>query len=192
MHLDEKSAEIKAMIEELKALEYRGYEYEAADASFKLLLAKWLKQRHELFDLEGYRVIIEKRGSDGCLISEATVKLRIGDEVVHTVAESTGPVGALDKALRLALAKAYPEIRNIELRDFKVRILDSKSGANAKTRVLILSSDGKEIWGTVGVSDNIIEASWEALRDSVEYKLMEARSGNSDAPAPDTIPASQS
>jgi 2-isopropylmalate synthase len=177
IHLDEKGEEMKAMLEDLKGLEYRGYEYEAADASFKLLLSKWLKQQHECFELEGYRVIVEKRGLKDGLISEATVKLRVNGESVHTVAECSGPVGALDKALRLALEKAFPVIRDIELRDFKVRILESKSGANARIRVLIESSDGKEIWGTVGVSDNIIEASWEALRDSVEYKLLQEKNG---------------
>lgn len=177
LHLDEKSEEMKVMLEDLKTLEYRGYEYEAADASFKLLLSKWLKQRHEFFELEGYRVIVEKRGADDRLVSEATVKLRVGEESVHTVAEGNGPVGALDKALRLALESFYPEIKSVTLRDFKVRILESKDGASARTRVLIESSDGHEIWGTVGVSDNIIEASWEALRDSVEYKLLQ-RNGN--------------
>lgn len=181
--LDEKSAEMKTIVEDLKGLEYRGYEYEAADGSFKLLLAKWLKQQHECFQLEGYRVIVEKRGPEENLVSEATVKLRVNGESVHTVAECTGPIGALDKALRQALERAYPAIRDIELRDFKVRILDSKSGANARIRVLIESSDGKEIWGTVGVSDNIIEASWEALRDSMEYKLLQETNGNGAAAA---------
>ncbi len=177
VHLDEKGEEMKAMLEELKALEYRGYEYEAADGSFKLLLAKWLKQRHEAFRLESYRVTVEKRGLGDEMVAEATVKLRVGDEVMHTVAECTGPVGALDKALRLALEKAFPSIRDIELRDFKVRILESNAGANSRIRVLIESSDGEEIWGTVGVSDNIIEASWQALRDSMEYKLMKEKNG---------------
>lgn len=173
LHLDEKSEEMKTMIEDLKALEYRGYEYEAADASFKLLLSKWLKQQYEFFELEGYRVIVEKRGPDDSLVSEATVKIRVNGETVHTVAEGNGPVGALDKALRLALEGFYPQIKDVELRDFKVRILESKDGASARTRVLIESSDGENIWGTVGVSDNIIEASWEALRDSMEYKLLQ-------------------
>jgi 2-isopropylmalate synthase len=95
----------------------------------------------------------------------------VNGEIVHTVAEESGPVGALDKALRLALAKAYPQLGEMALRDYKVRILESNRGAGARTRVLIESGDGKNIWGTVGVSDNIIDASWEALRESVEYKL---------------------
>lgn len=174
VHLDENRIDIKSMLEELKELEYRGYEYEAADASFKLLLSKWLKERKDFFELEGYRVIVEKRGPEGTgsLVAEATVKLKVNGETVHTVAECTGPVGALDKALRLALEKGYPEINEVKLGDFKVRILDSGNGANARIRVLIESGDNDEIWGTVGVSDNIIEASWEALKDSVEYKLL--------------------
>lgn len=184
LHLDEKSEAMKTMLEELKALEFRGYEYEAADASFKLLLSKWLKQQHEFFDLESYRVIVEKRGRDGDLVSEATVKLHVKGEAVHTVAEGTGPVGAMDKALRLALEKAYPQIKDVELRDFKVRILESKDGASARTRVLIESSDGTDIWGTVGVSDNIIQASWEALRDSVEYKLLQENANGASADDP--------
>jgi 2-isopropylmalate synthase len=105
-------------------------------------------------------------------VSEATVKLRIGGESVHTVAECTGPIGALDKALRLAIERMYPEIRDMQLRDYKVRILAGGDGANARTRVLIESGDGREIWGTVGVSDNIVDASWQAIRDSVEFKLL--------------------
>ncbi len=172
VHLDEKSADLKPMLEELKQLEFRGYEYEAADASFQLLLAKWLKQRKDYFVLQGYRVIVEMRGSEDTLIAEATVKLEVNGETVHTVAESSGPVDALDQALRRALEGAYPQIKDVELRDFKVRILDGGNGAHSRIRVLIESSDGDEIWGTVGVSDNLIEASWEALRDSVEYKLL--------------------
>lgn len=177
VQLDEKGAEMKAMVEDLKTLEYRGYEYEAADGSFKLLLSKWLKQEHEFFRLESYRVSMEKRGLQDEAVAEATVKLRIDGEMVHTVAECTGPVGALDKALRLALEKNHPSIRDVELCDFKVRILESNAGAKSRIRVLIESSDGEEIWGTVGVSDNIIEASWQALRDSMEYKLVKERNG---------------
>jgi 2-isopropylmalate synthase len=105
-------------------------------------------------------------------VSEATVKIKVGDEVHHTVAEATGPVGALDDALRKAIAPVFPEIAEVELIDFKVRILDSQHGADAIIRVQIESTDGKEIWGTVGASDNIIEAAWEALVDSVEYKIL--------------------
>jgi 2-isopropylmalate synthase len=169
IELDEKRPEMKALIEELKEREFRGYEYEAADASFRLLVARHLGQRRSFFDVEGYRVIIERHGSE--LWAEATVKLRVNGETVHTVAEEIGPVGALDKALRLALEKTYPALREVGLRDYKVRILEGSDGAGARTRVLIESGDGARIWGTVGVSDNIIDASWEALRESVEYKL---------------------
>jgi len=169
LELDEKRPEMKALIEQLKEREFRGYEYEAADASFRLLVAAALGQRKEFFSVETYRVIIERHGED--LWAEATVKIRVGGESVHTVAECTGPVGALDKALRLALTKTYPQLGELVLRDYKVRILESGAGTGSRTRVLIESGDGRAVWGTVGVSDNIIDASWEALRDAVEYKL---------------------
>ena len=169
IELDEKRPEMKGLIEELKEHEFRGYEYEAADASFRLLVARHLGQQRVFFEVEGYRVIIERHGGD--LWAEATVKLKVNGETVHTVAEEIGPVGALDKALRLALEKPYPMLRDVKLRDYKVRILDGNGGAGSRTRVLIESGDGTRIWGTVGVSDNIIDASWEALRDSVDYKL---------------------
>jgi 2-isopropylmalate synthase len=169
VELDEKHPQMKGLVEELKEREFRGYEYEAADASFKLLVAKCLGEKKTFFEVENYRVIIERH--DGELWAEATVKLKVNGEMVHTVAEEAGPIGALDKALRLALAKAYPQLGEMTLRDYKVRILESNRGAGARTRVLIESGDGKQIWGTVGVSDNIIDASWEALRDSVEFKL---------------------
>jgi 2-isopropylmalate synthase len=170
IELDEKRPEMRGLIEELKEREFRGYEYEAASASFKLLVAKWLGQRRSFFELEGYRVIIERH--KGQLWAEATVKLKVEGESMHTVAESNGPIGALDRALRLALEKTYPALRHLTLRDYKVRILDSNQGAAARTRVLVESGDGNSIWVTVGVSDNIIDASWEALQESVEYMLM--------------------
>lgn len=169
LELDERRPEMKGLIEELKEREFRGYEYEAADASFRLLVAKNLGQQRSFFEVENYRVIIERHGSE--LWAEATVKLKVNGASVHTVAEETGPIGALDQALRLALEKTYPQLRDMKLRDYKVRILEGNSGAGSRTRVLIESGDGQAIWGTVGVSDNIIDASWEALRDSVEYKL---------------------
>jgi 2-isopropylmalate synthase len=175
LELDEKRPEMKGLIDELKEREFRGYEYEAADASFKLLVARSLGQNRTFFEVESYRVMVERHGQE--LWAEATVKLKVNGESVHTVAESSGPVGALDQALRRALEKTYPQLRDMTLRDFKVRILDSASGAGARTRVLIESGDGKSIWGTVGVSDNIIDASWEALRESVEYKLSRSVSG---------------
>ena len=116
-------------------------------------------------------MIVEKRGKAAPCLSEAAVKVRVKGEVEHTVAEGGGPVNALDMALRKALMRFYPEIAKVQLTDFRVRILDPEEATAATTRVLIESSDGEETWGTVGVSDNIIEASWEALVDSVEYKL---------------------
>ena len=170
LELDEKRPEMKGLIEELKEREFRGYEYEAADASFKLLVSKWLGHRRAFFEVESYRVMIERQGEK--LWAEATVKLRINGESVHTVAESTGPVGALDQALRRALQKNYPQLERMSLRDYKVRILDSNQGARgAGPGVFVESGDGHAIWGTVGVSDNVIDASWEALRDAVEYLL---------------------
>ena len=169
LDLDEKRPEMKGLIEELKEREFRGYEYEAADASFRLLVEKHLGQRRAFFEVESYRVMVERHGAD--LWSEATVKLTVAGESIHTVAEDTGPIGALDKALRLALEKTFPQIRSVALRDYKVRILENTGNTSARTRVLIESGDGAQIWGTVGVSDNIIDASWEALRESVEYKL---------------------
>ena len=169
-----KAAEVPSFLKELKELEYRGYEYEASDASFKLLLYRWLEKRKSYFDVLEYRVIVEWDENREERNSEATVKLRIGDEIHHEVAESSGPVGALNNALRKALENVYPEVQEVSLSDFKVRILDSTQGAESTIRVQIESTDGKEIWGTVGASDNIIEASWEALKDSVEYKLMKS------------------
>jgi 2-isopropylmalate synthase len=169
LDLDEKNPQMKGLIEELKDREFRGYEYEAADASFKLLVSNRLGQRRSFFEVEGYRVIMERHGDE--LWAEATVKVRVGGRTVHTVAESKGPIGALDSALRRALEGTYPGLGKMTLRDYKVRILDSSQGAAARTRVLIESGNGQSIWGTVGVSDNVIDASWEALRDAVEYML---------------------
>ena len=169
--VDEKSPAMKALIDELKTLEFQGYEFEAADASLQLLIAKHLGRRKCFFEVESYRVTVERRG--GAVTAEATVKLIAGGKSHHTVAEGTGPIGALDRALRNALEPVYPRLKSVALTDYKVRILDSKQHANARTRVLIETTDGRAIWGTVGVSDNIIDASWEALRDSVEYKLMQ-------------------
>src|SRR5471030_612057 len=120
--LDEKHPAMKELIEELKEREFRGYEYEAADASFKLLVAKKLGRHKDLFEVEGYRVIVERHGAE--IWSEATVRVKVGGESIHTVAESSGPIGALDKALRLGLEKTFPQLRDMKLRDYKVRILE--------------------------------------------------------------------
>jgi 2-isopropylmalate synthase len=170
--LDSGSSELKQFLGELKELEFKGYEYEAADASFKLLLSRYLKGKKDDFELIGYRVMVSHQKASGRIVSEATVQLRIGEEMHHTVAESSGPVGALDHALRKAIAPVFPEIMEVELIDYKVRILETEQGTDAITRVLIESTDGKDTWGTVGASDNIIEATWRALVDSVEYKIL--------------------
>jgi 2-isopropylmalate synthase len=162
--------ELKDILVRTKELESQGYEFEAAEASFALLIRKHLKHQELPFKVEGYHVSI--RRDNGHSICEATVKVRVGDQTSHTVAEGDGPVNALDGAMRLALAKFFPQLKKIRLIDYKVRIIDSRSGTAAKTRVLITSSDGRREWGTVGVSENIITASLQALVDSMEYALM--------------------
>lgn len=172
MEIEYKSPEMKSFLDQLKNLEHKGYEYESADASFKLLLSKFLRRHSPFFRLQGYRVMEGRRDDNQAVVSEATVKVQVGDEIHHCLAESTGPVSALYKALLAALSADFPAISQVELRDFKVRILESENGVDAMTRVFIESSDGEEIWGTVGASDNIVAASLEALLDSLEYKLL--------------------
>lgn len=179
MDVEEKSPEMKVFLDQLKDLEHKGYEYEAADASFKLLLSKFLNHHKPFFSLDGYRVIEGRRDDNQSVVSEATVKVDVKGVVHHCVAESTGPVSALYKAIKYALAADYPAINEVELRDFKVRILESENGVDAQTRVLIESSDGQDIWGTVGASDNIVAASLEALLDAAEYKLLKDELGTS-------------
>lgn len=170
LDVGDKSPEAKKILKGLKEMERKGYEFEAAEASFEILMKKVLSKHKSFFDLEGFRVVDEKR-ADKKLISEATIKVSVEGKSEHTAAGGDGPVNALDGALRKALIPFYPQIANVRLTDFKVRVLDAKSGTAAKVRVLIESTDGEDIWGTVGVSENIIEACWEALVDSVEYKL---------------------
>ena len=172
MEVDGRSPEMKSFLEELKALEFRGYEFESADASFDLLLRRFLRGEDLAFDILKYHVGVEGVNQDDDVTSEASVKLRIKDEVHHVVAEGNGPVSALDHALRKALVKDYPYIAEVKLVDFKVRILESNQGTDAITRVHVESTDGISTWGTVGVSDNVITASWEALVDSVTYKIL--------------------
>jgi len=172
LKLEEKSPEALAVLEEIKRLENQGYEFEAADASFELLVRKTLKEYASFFELEEYHVSIRKDNVHGKDTSEATIKVRVKGESVHEVAEGDGPVNALDAALRKALVRFYPQLASMSLVDYKVRIIDSKTGTAAKTRVFIETSDGDlATWGTVGVSYDIIEASWLALRDSVDYFL---------------------
>ncbi len=164
--------EIRQIVTSLKSREGEGYSFESADASFRILVRKALGEHKRFFELESFRVTVERRGGDRQALSQATIKVRVGDRAVLTAGEGVGPVEALDAALRAALAKFYPEIAKIVLTDFRVRILDPKEATCATTRVLIESTDGESRWGTVGVSPNIIEAAWQALLDSVEYKLL--------------------
>ncbi len=182
LDIDQKSDEARAILAELKHLEGQGYEYEAADASFFLLMQKMLQKHAPFFTLEGFRVIVEKRGPQAPCLSEATIKITVDGDTELAAAEGDGPVNALDRALRKVLNRFYPEIAKVHLRDFKVRILEGEAGTAAKTRVLIESGDGDSIWGTVGVSENIIEASWQALLDSVEYILFRNAAGVSTSP----------
>jgi 2-isopropylmalate synthase len=162
--------ELKSILARIKELEHQGYEYEAAEGSLALLIAKALKHRDPLFHVDAYHVSMRRDASES--VCEATVKVRVGSKQAQTVAEGDGPVNALDGALRSALVKFYPQLERVTLTDYKVRILDSDTGTAAKTRVLIESSDGQREWGTVGVSENIIEASLQALADSMEFALL--------------------
>ena len=164
----------KKILKLLQDLEHQGYQFEAAEGSFELLMKRAMKKYKRFFDLEGFRVVIEKT-KEGELSSEATIKLKVNKIEEHTVSEGDGPVNALDNALRKALLEFYPAIAGMHLTDFKVRVLDERAGTAAKVRVLIQSQDEKDSWGTVGVSENIIEASWQALVDSIEYKLLKDR-----------------
>lgn len=164
----------KAVLATLKEKEAQGYAFEAADASFQLLLQRLLSPKKPPFELDGFRVIIEKRGPTEKCLSAATLKVRVnGQESEITAAEGEGPVDALDKCLRKTLATFFPQVSKMRLRDFKVRIIDGSVGTAAHTRVLIDSTDGQREWSTVGLSENIIEAAWQALQDSVEFFLKE-------------------
>ena len=169
--LDKKSPQAKKLLKELQEKEHGGYQFEAADASFELFMKRSLKKYEPFFTLDGFKTASEKR-FDGRVFAEASVRLTINGEKQFAASEGDGPVDALDKALRSALKKFYPSLNEMHLRDYKVRVLNSKEGAAAKVRVLIESQDASDSWTTVGVHENIIEASWEALTDSIEYKLL--------------------
>ncbi len=168
--LDLSSEELTHVLERLKELEHRGYHFEAADGSLELLLRAAAGWKQPWFAVESFRVISESRGTE--LIVEATIKVLVGDERVLAVAEGNGPVNALDGALRKAVGAVYPELARIHLTDYRVRVLDTGTGTGAVTRVLIDSTDGTRTWSTIGVSHNIIEASWQALSDSIVYGLL--------------------
>jgi 2-isopropylmalate synthase len=169
----------------VKEREHRGYQYEAADASFDLLLRRETEQYESLFRLEGFRVLVEKR-EDGKVVTEATIKIWVDGERYLRTAEGNGPVNALDKALRGAIIDRHPHLADIELTNYKVRILDEHHGTGAVTRVLLDSSDGEREWGSIGVSENIIEASWEALVDSLEYAFQPRQESTSPSERADT------
>lgn len=159
------------LLNEVKQREYDGYAYEAAEASLELLAQRLQQTMPELFKLHSFRVIVEKREENVEPYAEATIKLEVNGSTLHTAAEGTGPVHALDQALRKALTEKYPALAKLHLTDFKVRVLDTTRGTATTVRVLIETTDGEETWGTVGAHENIIEASWQALVDSVVYGL---------------------
>ena len=169
--LGKDTPETRRILETLKQLEDEGYQFEGAEASFELLMERALGNHRPYFELGGYRVTVEQRHGDREPFAEATVRVRVKGIEEHTAATGNGPVNALDHALRKALEEFYPNLREMTLRDYKVRILDESRGTAAKTRVLITSGDGDDTWGTVGVAESIIDASWQALVDSIEYKL---------------------
>jgi 2-isopropylmalate synthase len=162
------------VVERVKELEHEGFQFEAADGSFELLMRKEAGSYEPLFRLESWRVLVEKR-TDGKVITEATIKGWVGGERFVRTAEGNGPVNALDAALRDAVGEFHPHLREIELVNFRVRILDETKGTGAATRVLIDASDKHEVWGTIGVSENLIAASWDALVDSLEYGMQPGR-----------------
>jgi 2-isopropylmalate synthase len=172
IELDKSDPMLTTIVKELKQLESQGLQFEGAEASFELLMRRILGVQRRYFDLKGFRVINQKTEEEGSILAEATIRLEVGGHSVHTAALGEGPVNALDKALRKALTRFYPQLEEMELRDYKVRVLASEHGTGARVRVLIESSDKDSIWGTVGVSQDILEASWQALVDSITYKLM--------------------
>jgi 2-isopropylmalate synthase len=173
--LDRKE-EARRILEQVKTLESRGFQYEEAEASFELLVHRARSDYKPPFELVDFMVVVESRRrpatGGGAVLAEATVKVRVGEQVIHTASEGDGPVNALDAALRKALTWFYPDVAQVQLTDYKVRILDESAGTESQVRVLIESGDGQHQWRTVGSSENIIEASWLALADSLEYWLL--------------------
>ena len=171
INLDSKDPVTLDILDNIKEMENRGYQFEGAEASFELLMRRALGNHRKFFSVIGFRVIDEKRHEDQKPISEATIMVKVGGKIEHTAAEGNGPVNALDNALRKALEKFYPKLKEVKLLDYKVRVLPAGQGTASAIRVLIESGDKETRWGTVGVSDNIIDASYHALLDSIEYKL---------------------
>ena len=162
---------LSQVLDQLKALEHRGYHFEAADGSLELLMRTATGWEQDFFEVESFRVITDQR-ENGVVVTEATLKVHVGEQRIVATAEGNGPVNALDGALRRAIGQAYPTLGSVHLTDYKVRVLDTNKGTGAVTRVLIDSTDGETTWSTIGVSENIIEASWQALSDSVVYGLL--------------------
>ncbi len=171
INLDSKDPVTLDILDNIKEMENRGYQFEGAEASFELLMKKALGTHKNYFHIIGFRVIDEKRGDGEKPMAEATIKVRVGGKVEHTAAEGNGPVNALDNAIRKALEKFYPMLKEVKLLDYKVRVLPAGQGTASAIRVLIESGDKHSRWGTVGVSDNVIDASYQALIDSIDYKL---------------------
>jgi 2-isopropylmalate synthase len=172
LKVDKDSPMVMQIVTELKDLENQGFQFEGAEASFELLIKKTFGLHRKFFDLIGFRVIVEKRKEGEVPLCEATIMLKVDGKLEHTAADGNGPVNALDNALRKSLEQFYPQLKEVKLIDYKVRVLTAGKGTSTKVRVLIESGDEKHKWGTVGVSENIIEASWQALVDSIEYKLL--------------------
>ncbi|MFZ5805689.1 MAG: citramalate synthase [Verrucomicrobiota bacterium] len=179
IQLDEKSERTRQILQKIKKLESQGYEFEAADASFELLVLKSLEIVKPFFKLNEYHASVRKNATHGFSTCEATLKIEVDDHLMKTVDDGDGPVNALDGALRKALIQRYPQLAKMHLVDYKVRIINPTAGTAAKIRVLIQSTDGQKEWGTVGVSDNVIEASWQALTDSIEYFLLKSQAQES-------------
>ena len=170
--LNRKDPMTDEILNTLKEMENQGYQYEGAEASFELLMKKALGTQKKYFELIGFRILSEKLREDRAPVSEATIMVKVGGRVEHTAATGNGPVNALDNAIRKALEKFYPQLNDMELVDYKVRVLSTGKGTGSKVRVLVESGDHRDRWGTVGVSENIIEASWQALVDAINYKLL--------------------
>jgi 2-isopropylmalate synthase len=172
VELDEHSSAVQSIVDEIKEMEHYGYSYEDAEGSFELMVKRHTGEMKQFFDLERFRVSIQKDSLEQDARSEALIKIRVGSETEITAAEGDGPINALDKALRKALEKFYPELKEIHLTDYKVRVLDTQNATAAKVRVLIETKNGESSWNTVGVSPDVVEASWKALVDSISYHLL--------------------
>jgi 2-isopropylmalate synthase len=169
--LNKDSDETKCVLEQLKLMEHEGYQYESAESSFDLLVRRLLGTYKPFFTLKEYKIGVHESSKEGAS-STATIRIAVGEQEETATAEGDGPVNALDKAVRQALERFYPAIEDVKLIDYKVRVLDSDKATAAKVRVLIESADKDESWTTIGVSTDIIDASWRAMLDAIEYKLM--------------------